>query len=430
MDQTPIKDTDSARRRRAGRIPAWQTRALLPAAVLLLAGAGLAFWPRGGSSPVRSEVAQAPKPGARPDSAPAADAAPPARLASAATTSTATAPEFDAQALRQLDRQWCSHGAQAALQFAQSLAEQFGDTPEGRAQAKAQLKQLPSERATEQLQQQLPQQWIASLLQRGDARSRATALFLAASGAANAAAAVTELSALAHGSADPYVAALAQQRAQDCRALAGCQPLSPAERLAKDPNNLVAFFDAYGDAPDVLRRLSTAQPQPHELQSYRTELLQTLLSLPLSSDEGLYREVEQSMLIGLYAAWRIPNYSISACRKLSVEASAERAACQMLAETLWTGGDSLLERALAVGLAKAMRLQTQQSEWLKRQEQLDTVKQHQSQVVFERLLSNESDLGYCDFQRRMSSHLRALSRQGEWQMYATQAAAEAPPARP
>lgn len=412
----------------AGRLSARQARAaLLLAAVVLLAGAGLAFWLKRDTTPIRSEAAS----GVPPGSTPAAGASPPAQFASAPSAALAALPEFDAQALRQLDRQWCSHGAQALLQFSASVAAQFGDTPEADEQAKAQLRQWPSQRAMEQLQQQRPQQWIASLLQRGDVRSRATALFLASSEAGNAAAAVTELSALAHDSADPYVAALAQQRAPACRALAGCQPLSSAERLAKEPNNLVAFFDAYGDAPDVLRRLDATLPRANKVRLYNTELLQTLLSLPLSTEYGLYREVEQVMLMGLYAAWQTPNFSgaLSTCRKLPANATTDLATCQTLAETLWTSGESVLERGLAVWLAKTLRLQEQQADWLRRQQQLERVRQ-ESLAFFDSVLISESALANCEFQRRLSGHLHALSRQGEWQIYATRSDAKDLPSQP
>lgn len=374
-------------------------------------------------------------PAASAAAAPASGPASSAPLASAAPQPPVRpqkqAAEFDVEALRQLDRQWCSHGAQAYLQFISAQQEPDGDTPESQAQAEAQLKQWPAHRAIQQLQQQLPERWIASLLQRGDLRSRATALFLARSESSSTAAALTELSTLARGSADPYVAALASQIAPACKALPGCQPLAGAERLAKDPGNLVAFLDAHGDAPDVLQRLGATQPRLTEVRNYNMELLQTLLSLPLSTEDGLYREVEQVMLMGIYAAWRMPSYSgvMAACRKQAADAATERASCQMLAETLWAGGESMLERALAVGLAKAMRLQEQQPDWLTRQQQLEAVRQR-SQALFDSSLISESALANCDFQRRLSGHLRALGSKGEWRAYVTQPGNEAPPARP
>lgn len=396
----------------------------------------------GSDEPLQGEEARpAAAPTASSASAAGASAAPassPASLALLASalqklpvTPTKKTVEFDVEAMRQLDRQWCTHGAQAFLHFAKSLPEQSGKTPESGPQAEAQLKQWPTYRAIQQLQQQLPEQWIASLLQRGDARSRATALFLSRSESGRAAAALTELSSLARDSADPYVAALANQVAPACKALPDCQPFAGAERLAKDPNNLIAFLEAYGDAPDVLRRLGATQPRPNEVRNYNTELLQTLLSLPLAADEGLYREVEQVMLMGIYAAWRTPNYSgaMSACRKLAADAAMERATCQMLAETLWAGGESFLDRALAVGLAKTMRLQEQQADWLTRQQQLETVR-HRSQVLFDSPLISESALSNCEFQRGMADHLRALSSLGEWRTYATRPGTEAQPAKP
>jgi hypothetical protein len=389
--------------------------------------------------PIKENRAAAPAGPAAPEAlaaaAPASGPASSAPLASAAPqppdTPQKQAAEFDVEALRQLDRQWCSHGAQAFLQFTSTLPEPDGDTPESKTQAEAQLKQWPAHRAIQQLQQQLPERWIASLLQRGDDRSRATALFLTRGESGRTAAALNELIALARGSADPYVAALASQVAPACKALPGCQPLAGAERLAKDPNNLVAFLDAYGDAPDVLQRLGATQARLTEVRNYNMELLQTLLSLPLSTEDGLYREVEQVMLMGIYAAWRIPNFSgaMSACRKLAADAATERASCQRLAEALWAGGESMLERALAVGLAKTMRLQEQQADWLKRQQQLETVR-HQSQTLFQGPWLSDSGLGNCEFQRRLSGHLRALGSQGEWRTFATQPGNEAPPARP
>ena len=160
-------------------------------------------------------------------------------------------------------------------------------------------------------------------------------------------------------------------------------------------------------------------------------MLQTLLSVPLSTEDGLYREIEQAILMGSYYTWRTPNYSgvMSACRKLSAEASIERGTCQWLAETLWAGGESILERALAVGLAKAMRLQEQQPDWLARQQQLETVRQR-SQAMFDSALISESVLANCEYQRRLSSHLRALGSLGEWRAHAARTGTEGPSTRP
>ena len=404
----------------------------LGAALLLALAAG---WRASDDSRKQDQAHPAAASAASDAAAPASGPASKAPIASTVPKLPATpqkkAVEFDVEALRQLDRQWCSHGAQAYLQFTSALQEQLSDTPESQAQAEAQLKQWPAHRAIQQLQEQLPERWIASLLQRGDVRSRATALFLTSGESGRTAAALTELSILAHGSADPYVAALASQVAPACKALPGCQPLAGAERLAKDPGNLVAFFDAYGDAPDVLQRLGATLPRLTEVRSYNTELLQTLLSLPLSTEDGLYREVEQVMLMGIYSAWRIPNYSraMSVCRQPAAAASTERGTCQWLAETLWSGDESILERALAVGLAKAMRLQEQRPDWLARQQQLETVRQR-SQALFDSSLISEAALANCEFQRRLSGHLRALGSLGEWRTYLRQPGTEAPEAKP
>lgn len=323
--------------------------------------------------------------------------------------------EFGAEALRQMDRQWCSHGAQAYRQYGDSVLAQHGSEPLHFEYVKSQLEQWPAHRAMAQLRQDISEQWITALNQRGDVRSRATALFLASgmSGNADAATATAALSVLARGSADPYVAALAGQRSAACRTVAGCQPLSPTERLSKDPSNLLAFLESYRDAPELLRRLTEAVPKPVQARNYDTQLLQMLLDLPMAPAEGLYRQVEQDMLTSLYYSWSWAGYdAIRACRKLPPDAEAELGTCKWMAETLWNAGESMFGRSLALSMAKASRL-TDRPAWRARQADMDAMKQHgESLQAGSQVGSAGADA--CEMLRVRARYIRILADQGDW----------------
>lgn len=275
------------------------------------------------------------------------------------------------------------------------------------------MQQWPAHRAKEQLQQEIRQQWIDALRQRGDLRSRATALFLAADSDANASA--RALTALARSHADPYVAALAGQQVQACKRLASCTTLAPEERLTKDPGNLSALLEAYDRSPELLPRLAALLPQRPDYRSYSAELLQILLSLPAAPQEGLRREVELALLMRLQGRWLSPAFSAAmhACKMPApADHPAQGNTCSMLAQTLWDQGESLLDRDMSLAVAKAAGLD-ERAPWPSRRAELDALRrQHLAQL--EQLAPSDPSTGNaCLWQERFRTYLEVLAQYGE-----------------
>lgn len=322
----------------------------------------------------------------------------------------------DAAAISQLDAQWCSHGALAYQQYEASARQQHANpgTFDGQQALTAQMQHWPPHQALEYVRAETDRRWIAELQRRGDDRSRAAALYLASANGPNAPAALIALSALAHTSPDPFVAALADQRSDACRRQAACRPLSPEQRLAKDPSNLVAFISAYGNSPDVIKRLAAAPTPPNQARNYNTDLLAMVQALPSASKEGVYRQVELEQQAFLFFSWSPPGYSktIQTCKALSAQAHGERAACESMANTLWRSGESLMERMLSVLIADGLALSEQEA-WVGRRAELEGMK-HASIELSRWFYPDPIGGDGCAFQRHLRPYLQALSTQGEW----------------
>lgn len=398
---------------RTGRRPlAW----ILVLGALLLVMLWLVFGPR----PAEPSDAVAPpelvSASGVPELAPRAETPSPSPIPSAASdTSAATAAPagaLDAAGLHALEQQWCSHGAGAYEQFTEAVIAQLpGEiTPEALEKS---MQQWPAHRAKAQLRQEIRQAWIAALRRRGDLRAQATALFLEAD--SDPGRSVQALTALARRHADPYVAALAAQRARACAQQDGCQVLSPEERLAKDPDNLLVLLEAYDGSSEWLPRLATQLNQRPRLQHHSAELLQTVLALPAATQPGLRREVELDLLVELQGLW-FPPYFLAPLRACKTSSSTSMpglsSVCEQLAQTLWTHSRSLLDQDLSLSVAKVSGLDGR-APWPARRAELEVLRSAQMTQLQALAAPHASTGNACHWQSPLRTYYETLARHGE-----------------
>lgn len=309
-------------------------------------------WADGTPDGSRSSAApaRAPAPAGPTDTpAPGASAAPPGPR----PAPTAGYPPLTDAQLRELDAQWCSHGAQAYAQFQDSVLQSL-EQEQGTLDAQQldrRLAEWPAHRAKAQIQARVVQDWIAALQQRGDEVSLAIARFLDTHNDG----ALLALHRQAQTSRDPRVLALAASRSADCAALPGC-PRGAATRWTEvEPSNLAAWLTR---SEQESHPLSTAElAGTREFNSHQAELMLRLTSLPGAQRPGLFSEVEQQQLIARLNQPGLPPFHALMERCNNPVDAEQRAGCAQAAESLWQqSSPNLMTRTIAVALSRQLGL--------------------------------------------------------------------------
>lgn len=264
------------------------------------------------------------------------------------------------------DAKWCSRDTLA------------GPAPASAAMSAAALdawlKGSPDQKKFAAARQALMRDWVGRLQARGDERSLALSLRLAAD-----AESLSRLAGLARQTVDPAVYAWALQ---SC-GLAGdaCAGLGARQWARLDPDNLQAWLDVadeaqkQGDA-QALREALYQAGLARRSERYGTDMLRRLQALWGGEREGLRQEAELAATIGVLAAQPIASLRplIAYCRATAGNIDAQQL-CAAALDALWQHGETVLDQGLALRLSRRLLPERDEARWRDRAEQLDAVKQ-------------------------------------------------------
>lgn len=270
--------------------------------------------------------------------------------------------ELDPEQLAGIEKQWCSHFAQAHDQAVASIRPETPPDPKQldvqrlTAEADA-VNALLTSRAQYQVRARVLERWTERLLAQDDAPSRATAAYLTSTGVfgdyRERRLRLAVFSAEALASRDPYVVELWGLSPFLCHESDGCRRL-PALRWAEvEPGNLLAWLPPLGQEAQITERQWTGIEQARYARSYRPALQARLLALLPGTAEGLEFEQVLSIIEEVSGPMNDDRRVMRLQRMCAGQAGDPRlrARCARAAEVLWASPDfDWLARARAAEL--------------------------------------------------------------------------------
>lgn len=343
-------------------------------AVALLAAVGGLAWRDGGPAeaepgePRLNAAAEAPGPSASASpvmgEAEAASSAPPVGPA-LPSQHHANAP-LDPALLASIEKQWCSHYAQAHEQSLRAVEQSYAEGEHRRApflsnSEFAARSALPTEKAREQVKRRVLARWIDRLDRAGDPRSAAIAASLSTQGGVplrpelNARLRAAEEAALQ--SSDPVLLQLQDSVLMMCEVRTDCRSLARRRWQAVEPGNLAAWLTLFGLEADTPDRVWTGLAQAQYVRWNKAAIQARLLELMDLTSAGLEREVALGLVEWIDLVW--PNVAPRAalydlCKRDRLD-SRKREACLHAANLMWNDpGVSELGRHELAMLADAL----------------------------------------------------------------------------
>jgi hypothetical protein len=272
------------------------------------------------------------------------------------------------QQLEQIEAQWCSHAKQAHEQSEASIKQ--GNPLDMSAPTKidggrlnaavAASVNLPTNQARYAVTARLQKSWIAQLRNQGDARSLATAAFLAIEGVGRDdgwAENVMAFHAEASRTSDPYVLQLWQFASRWCGTRGtSCQALPHTRWAQIEPNNLLAWLANVQGSKGLTEAQWRGVEAARYVRDYQYELRARLLALLAKTPPSLELE------IGLETAERgLFSPSVLTLERECTKpeaANRHRNACLRAASLFWNAPQALLmDRATALALSERLNAQ-------------------------------------------------------------------------
>lgn len=316
--------------------------------------------------------------------------------------------------MQRMKADWCGFGAaEYGRQSEAILARVSAGNGMVGMEAIEQLKLTPGQEVVDEAIGEARRRWVQALTQRGDPRSLAVADFIGDVDD-DAAQARARLQALARTSSDPMVTALALQR--PCAA-GTCRNIEASQWSRLEPANLQAWLtllrDAKGGAQQsqAVYALERMAAEGRYSRTYEREFKAVLLSLPQTPTPGLASEAEMQLISGTAAAWAIAGFKplTDACQG-GAAGSLQR--CEAVLERLWEG-DNLLDRAVALGLARRLVLPArpgQRARWEPRAREYEAVSSWRDPALEKTALDRPA----CEGQAEMRKLLQGMTALGEW----------------
>ncbi|HEY4082745.1 MAG TPA: hypothetical protein VGM81_18830 [Burkholderiaceae bacterium] len=326
---------------------------------------------------------------------------PPPRVSSAApldqalAASAATAARWTQSAA---DAAWCNLKEPDWGQGAEAVSSE---------QIEARLKEMPAQRQLTAEADRLTKRWAQDLKQRGDERSLAMAALIDGSAEAQG-----RLLDMARHTRDPAVYAWALGM---CRATGPCEALSPRRWAQLDPGNMTPWIYEAGDARHRKDEQGVQEAVYQISRSSRSEryvgpLLQVMDGQREATAPGLQMMAELAVPMSMTWIYMLPSYApVTQYCSTSTADPARAAVCTNVAEALWGQTDTLLDRSIALAIAR--RLPSEEAaRWTARADERDAM------MVASRENAEELNEGGapCSLLPFLERRLKAQASLGEW----------------
>lgn len=271
--------------------------------------------------------------------------------------------------LATIEKQWCTHYAQADAQYLQALEQSYPFDPQDRnAKAVSQWAKatmaLPTQQARRAVRERIAARWTAQLDRAGDPRSLTVAAVLAQGSfhetwdvrEARLAAAQRQ----AMTTTDPVVASIWAGRLMSCSANVDCWAAARRRWQDTEPANVAAWLVRSPSRDAIAEQNWQALARTQYARAHSAAVMGQLLTLLPLTEPGLEREEALGLIesVRQHQSDMVSRFDLIQSCQAAKDSALARGACLHAMNLLWDDPQSsMLDRLQFLGLAEALGAQ-------------------------------------------------------------------------